>query len=574
MARLRLALACLALLALGGCERARSEAPAPAPALAETAPAQVEQLCAEPVRAWAVLDAQGAIVAETRGACLGVVEHPEDGPLYQFLAQYQDRGAAAPSWELHTWLDVEGAPRYAEFRTSELVTRFAWRAGELSVRRLGDTLRIPEAAELWVVPDHGLYLRELMLRLGVGRREGALVQRAFVPQRDALSELALTLEYQEPSRARARLELGELELSGAERGLAGLRVEALRSQGELRYWPASEAELGPSLPARPRPRYSLPEGLALTPVTIGGAAGDPQLAGELVSASAAPGEAPARRPALLFVGGAGPQDRHGFVPESSVDIGSHEIHDLLAAAGFVVLRVDDRGVGQSSLGDDVTPGFDALVDDARRAWRYLAARPEVDPDAMFLIGHGEGALVASILASERICARGCKHRLRGLVLLAAPARNLRELVYDEIRASMVGRREGEIRTAVDRARRVHDAALADDDLPASSEHARRWMVEAFAEDPLARLAKVRAPVLALQGGKDFQVSAEHDFEPIAAQLEQRGAEGSHSELFPQVDHLFKPEPGVSTPGHYGDLRRHLDPAVLQRILTFVEGSLN
>jgi hypothetical protein len=155
-----------------------------------------------------------------------------------------------------------------------------------------------------------------------------------------------------------------------------------------------------------------------------------------------------------------------------------------------------------------------------------------------------------------------------LVLLAGPGRNLRELVYDEIRASLAGRRDGEVRTAVGRAQRVHDAALAGEDLPASSEGARVWMIEAFAEDPLARLAKVRVPILALQGGKDFQVSPERDFALIRELVEQRGAKGSAVELFDELDYMFKREPGVSTPGHYADLRRRVDGAMIERVVSW------
>ncbi|MFO7562936.1 MAG: alpha/beta hydrolase, partial [Enhygromyxa sp.] len=293
-------------------------------------------------------------------------------------------------------------------------------------------------------------------------------------------------------------------------------------------------------------------------------AGAPKLAGELVLA---PSEAQeGRRPAVLFLAGAGPQDRHGIVPDGAVDLGSHEFHDALARAGFVVLRFDDRGVGASEIGEQPTPGFLDLLDDGRRALATLANRPEIDPARILVIGHGEGALHASILAGERVRVGPRRHALAGLVLLAGPGRNLRELVYDEIRASLAGRREAEVRAMVARAQQAHDAALAGEELPASSEGARRWMVEAFAEDPLARLAKVRAPILALQGGKDFQVSPERDFEPIRALIEQRGARGSAAELFAELDHLFKPEPGVSTPGHYADLRRRVDPAAIERVV--------
>ncbi|KIG17282.1 Hydrolase, alpha/beta fold family protein [Enhygromyxa salina] len=552
------------------CERRHTDPPppTPAPALQQTSPATVAQLCEQPLRAWAVLGEGGTILAHTRGVCLGRIEHPDDGALWHFVAQLQElQGHASeqPSWELHTWLDAAGQPRHAELRTPELVTRFSWIEGALVVRRLGDQLVINDAAQVWVTPGHGIYLRELMLRLGVGGDSHGLHQRGFVPERDAITQLDLSFERLDDDRAHAVASTSVLALEGVQAGLAGLRIAAVFAGDAPIYRSIPNDTIAPFLPASPRPSYRAPAGVELIPIEIPGVQGKPTLAGELVVASEAGAGA---RPAVLFVGGAGPQDRRGIVPHSPVDIGSHELQDLLAAAGFAVLRVDDRGVGQSGIGDDPNPGFAALIDDARRALAALAGLPQVDPSRIIIIGHGEGALVASILAAEGTRARGRKRAVAGLVLLAAPARNLRELVYDEIRASLAGHRDGEVRVAVGRAQRVHDAALAGEDLPASSEGARAWMTEAFAEDPLARLAKVRAPVLALQGGKDFQVSPERDFALIREWVEQRGAKGSAAELFDELDHLFKREPGVSTPGHYADLRRRVDGAMIERVVSW------
>lgn len=558
----------LATLVLGGCDRPQAEPPSEPPALHETAPIELATLCSEPTRAWAVLDGHGSIVAVTRGRCLGRVEDPQDGPLWHFVAQLQAREQARPSWELHTWLDDRGQPRHAEFRTPELVTRFAWADGKLLVRRLGDQLALDGASEAWVLPNHALYLRELMLRLGVGVG-AAIRQHGFMPEDDRLATLELTLERLDGDRAQASAGASVLAIEGVGGGLASLQIGAVMAGDALVYRPLAGEQLAEFLPAIPQPRYVVPADLRIEPIEIPATStGAPKLGGELVlAAEGSMDGGSGRRPAVLFLAGAGPQDRYGFVPDSGVDIGSHELHDGLARAGFVVLRFDDRGVGASGIGDDPTPGFFDLVDDGRRALAVLASRPEVDAREIIVIGHGEGALQASILAAERVRgANGRKYPIAGLVLLAGPGRNLRELVYDEIRASLAGRREGEIRAIVQRAQQVHDAALAGEDLPASSEGARRWMVEAFAEDPLARLAKVRAPILALQGGKDFQVSPERDFEGIAALIGERGAKGSAAELLPGLDHLFKYEPGVSTPGHYADLRRRVDRGVIERVV--------
>jgi pimeloyl-ACP methyl ester carboxylesterase len=563
-ARVRVCALAMLLLCASSCERRNSEAPEPAkpPALQQTPPTTVARLCEQPLRAWAVLGERGTILAHTRGVCLGRVEHADDGSLWHFVAQLQGSHDPQPSWELHTWLDEDGHPRHAEFRTAEIVTRFSWLEGALLVRRLGDQLVIDDAAQVWVTPSHGIYLRELMLRLGVGGEAQGMHQRGFVPERDVITELDLSFERLDGGRALGHAGGSVLGLEGADAGLGGLLITDVMVDDAAIYRTSSDDALARFLPASPRPSYRAPAGLELIPIEIPGAQGEPTLGGELVL-GADVGER--ERPAVLFVSGAGPQDRHGIVPNSPVDIGSHELQDSLAGAGFAVLRVDDRGVGQSGIGDDPNPGFSALVADGRRALATLAGLAQVDPDRIIIIGHGEGALIASILAAEGTRARGRKRKVAGLVLLAAPGRNLRELVYDEIRASLEGRRDGEIRTAVGRAQHVHDAALAGEDLPASSEGARRWMIEAFAEDPLGRIAKVRAPILALQGGKDFQVSPARDFALIRELIEARGAKGSEAALFDGLDHLFKREPGVSTPGHYADLRRRVDAGVIERV---------
>jgi hypothetical protein len=546
------------------CSREQTEPPAVVvPALHATAGATVEQLCDDRLRSWAVLGDGGRIVARTRGTCLGPIDDPEAGRLWQFVAQLQAEGEPQPRWELYLWLDPHGNPSFAELRTAELLTRFYWDHGQLHVRRLGDVLVLDEPP--WVTPEHAVYVHELMLRLGIGRSELGMQPRAWVPERDAVAQLELALERTADDLAQAHVGATVLALRGAGQGLAGLEIELVQTDAPI-YRALTDDVLADPLPPLPSPRYRLPAVLETAPIELVGEAGRPTLAGELVlPAGSLAATQPQRRPAVLFIGGAGPQDRYGFVPESSVDIGSHELHDLLAAAGFAVLRMDDRGVGGSSIGDEPSPGFVALVEDHRRALAALAGSAHVDPEKIVLIGHGEGALVASILAGEGVRARGRKRNVAGLILLAGPGRNLRELVYDEIRASLAGHREGELRTAVDRARRVHEAALANAELPASSEGARQWMIEAFAEDPLKRLAKVRAPVLALQGGKDFQVNPAADFAAICTLLDARAREHDSHELFAELDHLFKPEPGVSTPGHYADLRRHVDAAVLERI---------
>ena len=48
----------------------------------------------------------------------------------------------------------------------------------------------------------------------------------------------------------------------------------------------------------------------------------------------------------MFLSGSGLQDREGYA--GGIDLGSNEILERLTREGFLVLRVDDRGAGQST----------------------------------------------------------------------------------------------------------------------------------------------------------------------------------------------------------------------------------
>lgn len=66
----------------------------------------------------------------------------------------------------------------------------------------------------------------------------------------------------------------------------------------------------------------------------------------------------------------------------------------LLAAGFVVVRYDDRSHGMSQVGLE-TSTFQARSEDASVVAAWAAARVETDPGRLFLLGHSEGVLHAS-----------------------------------------------------------------------------------------------------------------------------------------------------------------------------------
>ncbi|RYY14883.1 MAG: hypothetical protein EOO36_13515 [Cytophagaceae bacterium] len=111
-------------------------------------------------------------------------------------------------------------------------------------------------------------------------------------------------------------------------------------------------------------------------------------------------------PAVALLSDLGAQDRDGRSveqPEGGLPPHTYPLLSLLAdyltRHGVAVLRLDDRGIGQSE-GNNATATTTQRVGDAQAALNFLRTRPEVDLLHLGLIGHGEGANVALLAAAQ------------------------------------------------------------------------------------------------------------------------------------------------------------------------------
>lgn len=256
--------------------------------------------------------------------------------------------------------------------------------------------------------------------------------------------------------------------------------------------------------------------------------GETQLAGTL---TLPPGEGPF--PALMLFSGSGAQDRDSTVAGHKPFL---VLADRLARAGFAVLRADDRGVGGSSR-DSGTITLEDFIDDARAGIRFLAARPDIDASRLGMYGHSQGATVAGDVAAQG--------ELDFVILAAGPGVQGSELSLEQgrrlalaagIPPDQVERRSkltaashqaimgaATDQEALDRLVEMGMTQLREQKSEATitaadrefvqrqaQQHVSPWIRHYLSYDPAVNLAKVRVPVLVLQGDLDLQVWADQN----------------------------------------------------------------
>lgn len=420
-------------------------------------------------------------------------------------------------------------------------------AAELLFERRGDTLHItdgtqvdelgydPDTHEIAVMAHSAILHEELMLALRKIRR-GTLTFRLLSLSGSAPIEWQADVERMGDG-IHLRTSLGE-DVTFVSGRIVEVRVPSADLQIEPvdAPWPSWEIE-GPA-----RLTYTKPEGAAfdLREVELPGRDGEPALAGEVLVPTTGTGPFPA----ALWISSTGREDRYGFAGPPPVDLGSHEITDALANAGFVVLRFDERGRGKSEAAEST---FLGQVEDARRGLRTLLVQEEVDPDRVIVLGHGEGGLRALHVAAGT-------PGIRGVALLAVPGRPYGEVFRQQAEAALRELPPALQKDARQQQKLMVEAIVERAEVPPELEPQKKWIVEMLAQKPDRLVAQIAAPLLIAQGGKDFEVDPKAD---VAALVRAAKQHGKRHEVrrYPDLDHLFKKEPGQSLPSRYLEDRR-------------------
>lgn len=248
-----------------------------------------------------------------------------------------------------------------------------------------------------------------------------------------------------------------------------------------------------------------------------------------------PRSAGARAPVVVTITGSGPQERDEAIPGVEGYRLFAQIADTLGRRGIGVLRLDDRGIGESG-GTFRGATSQDFAADIRAAVAWLRSRDDVDPARIGLVGHSEGGLIAPMLAAE-------DPTLAAIVLMAGPAYTGRRVITSQQRSAIDEQYPTSSVAERSEVLRVSQVGL---DSIASTDP---WLGAFLAYDPVPTARRVtQMPVLILQGNTDQQVTPEQA-DTLAAAFRVGGNGDVTVHRLRDTNHLFQRDPSGLASGY-------------------------
>lgn len=248
-------------------------------------------------------------------------------------------------------------------------------------------------------------------------------------------------------------------------------------------------------------------------------------------------------PVVLMVTGSGAQTRNETVFEHKP---FWVIADYLAKHGIASLRYDDRGTGLSTGKFEQCTSVDFAAD-AKAGLVWLKNSGKFA--RVGVLGHSEGGLIAFMLGADKSA--------DFIVSLAGPGIKGDTLLAEQHNAAM--RLYGQPASETVKTVRARMAAMSEN----------RWLNYFLDFDPAPTIAKIKIPVMAVNGEKDRQVIAQSNLRAIEKLLKNANKKNLIKE-YPELNHLFQHcTTGATT--EYFRIEETCSPQVLQDIATWING---
>jgi pimeloyl-ACP methyl ester carboxylesterase len=243
-----------------------------------------------------------------------------------------------------------------------------------------------------------------------------------------------------------------------------------------------------------------------------------------------------RLPAVVLVSGGADVDRDESVRGIPI---FGQLASSVADAGFIVVRYDKRGVGQSG-GRNESVTLTDYSEDVRAIVKGLRKRKDVDSKRIAVVGYGEGGAVAMVAAQK-------DEDIKALILLATPGVAGADFVLEQqARAlSKMTIDEADKQARVDLQKKINQAVLAgrgwEGVPPAVRKQADTpWFQSWLAWDPAKVVPRVEQPILIVTGSLDREVAPDHarKLEALAQGRKKAAGRTVDSTELNGLNHLF------------------------------------
>ena len=213
----------------------------------------------------------------------------------------------------------------------------------------------------------------------------------------------------------------------------------------------------------------------------------------------------ARLPAVVLLGSAGAGDRDGFL--NGVPI-LGQLAGSLADAGFLVVRYDRRGFGQSGGRSESATIVDSS-EDARVVVRWLSDRKDVDPKRIALVGHAEGAWIAILTATR-------ERRIAAVASIAGASSTGAELNLEQqqYELSQLSLPAAERAKKIALQKQIQSAVVTGKGWESIPANERRdadtpWFHSYLTFDPAKTVSDLKQPILIVHGALDKEIPPAH-----------------------------------------------------------------
>ncbi|AOE86243.1 alpha/beta hydrolase [Pseudomonas sp. TCU-HL1] len=204
-------------------------------------------------------------------------------------------------------------------------------------------------------------------------------------------------------------------------------------------------------------------------------------------------------PVALIIAGSGPTNRDGNNPLGGRNDSLKKLAQLLARNGVASVRYDKRGIAGSydAGADERQLSIELYAQDAAAWGQHLKQDPRFS--RLILIGHSEGALIASLAAQAA--------NADALVSIAGSARPIDQLLRDQLHSRLPPPLLAQSEVLLASLRAGQTVAEVPQPLQVLFRPSvQPYLISLFRQNPAQVFGQLRIPALILQGSHDIQVS--------------------------------------------------------------------